>query len=168
MAAVEPARYLPAAGDRSRRPEPHPPARRQPDRLYLPRRDPVQPGQAARRGPGGTAGGPAQPAGIKLQRGGRRPRGRAGPAAGRPASRYAARSAAGPAGGHLGAAGRGIRPGPGRTAMTPFEILGLAADSQLTDDDVRAAWRRIAAATHPDRADGGDSEAFAAAAAAYT
>jgi curved DNA-binding protein CbpA len=52
--------------------------------------------------------------------------------------------------------------------MTPFEVLGLAADSQLTDDDVRAAWRRIAAATHPDRADGGDSEAFAAAAAAYT
>ena len=30
------------------------------------------------------------------------------------------------------------------------------------------AWRRIAAATHPDRADGGDPAAFAAAAAAYT
>jgi hypothetical protein len=29
------------------------------------------------------------------------------------------------------------------------------------------AWRRVAAATHPDRADGGDPAAFAAAAAAY-
>jgi hypothetical protein len=29
------------------------------------------------------------------------------------------------------------------------------------------AWRRIAAATHPDRADGGDPAAFATAAAAY-
>ena len=52
--------------------------------------------------------------------------------------------------------------------MTPFDVLGFAAGSQLTDDDIRAAWRRIAAATHPDRADGGDPDAFAAAAAAYT
>jgi curved DNA-binding protein CbpA len=52
--------------------------------------------------------------------------------------------------------------------MTAFDVLGLAASSQLTDDDVRSAWRRIAAATHPDRADGGDPEAFATAAAAYT
>jgi curved DNA-binding protein CbpA len=50
----------------------------------------------------------------------------------------------------------------------PFDILGLGADADLTDDDVRSAWRRIAAATHPDRADGGDPAAFAAAAAAYT
>jgi hypothetical protein len=50
----------------------------------------------------------------------------------------------------------------------PFAALGLAAASGLTDDDVRAAWRRVAAATHPDRADGGDPERFAAAAAAYT
>jgi DnaJ domain len=50
----------------------------------------------------------------------------------------------------------------------PFDILGLAADADLTDDDVRSAWRRVAAATHPDRADGGDPAAFAAAAAAYT
>jgi hypothetical protein len=50
----------------------------------------------------------------------------------------------------------------------PFSALGLAADPGLGDDDVRAAWRRVAAATHPDRADGGDPAAFAAAAAAYT
>jgi hypothetical protein len=40
--------------------------------------------------------------------------------------------------------------------------------ADLTDDDVRAAWRRVAAATHPDRADGGDPARFAAASAAYT
>jgi curved DNA-binding protein CbpA len=50
----------------------------------------------------------------------------------------------------------------------PFDILGLGADADLTDDDVRSAWRRVATATHPDRADGGDPAAFAAAAAAYT
>jgi len=50
----------------------------------------------------------------------------------------------------------------------PFAALGLAAWPDLTDDDVRAAWRRIGAATHPDRADGGDPARFAAAAAAYT
>jgi curved DNA-binding protein CbpA len=50
----------------------------------------------------------------------------------------------------------------------PFRALGLPARPDLTDDDVRAAWRRVAAATHPDRADGGDPARFAAAAAAYT
>ncbi|HEX9031881.1 MAG TPA: hypothetical protein VF834_08525, partial [Streptosporangiaceae bacterium] len=45
---------------------------------------------------------------------------------------------------------------------------GLDPAADLTDDDVRAAWRRIAAATHPDRADGGDPARFAAAASAYT
>ena len=50
----------------------------------------------------------------------------------------------------------------------PFAALGLPASRDLTDDDVRAAWRRVAAATHPDRPDGGDLAAFAAAAAAYT
>ncbi len=50
----------------------------------------------------------------------------------------------------------------------PFRLLGLTPDPELSDDDVRAAWRRAASATHPDRADGGDPEAFAAAAAAYT
>lgn len=52
--------------------------------------------------------------------------------------------------------------------MTPFDVLGLTASERLSDDDIRVAWRRIAAATHPDRADGGDPEAFARAAAAYT
>ena len=50
----------------------------------------------------------------------------------------------------------------------PFAILGLAARPDLTDDDVRSAWRRIAAAVHPDRTDGGDPARFSAAAAAYT
>jgi DnaJ domain len=49
-----------------------------------------------------------------------------------------------------------------------FSALGVQPDDELTDDEVRAAWRRIAAATHPDRPDGGDPERFAAAAAAYT
>ncbi len=49
----------------------------------------------------------------------------------------------------------------------PFGELGLPALAELTDDDVRAAWRRIAAATHPDREDGGDPVRFGAAAAAY-
>ena len=49
-----------------------------------------------------------------------------------------------------------------------FQALGLPASPELTDDQVRAAWRRVAAATHPDRGDGGDPAAFAAAAAAYT
>ena len=50
----------------------------------------------------------------------------------------------------------------------PFAALGLPPRANLTDDDVRAAWRRIATATHPDRADGGDPGRFAVAAAAYT
>ena len=50
----------------------------------------------------------------------------------------------------------------------PFAALGLPPRADLTDDDVRAAWRRIATATHPDRADGGDPGRFAVAAAAYT
>jgi curved DNA-binding protein CbpA len=49
----------------------------------------------------------------------------------------------------------------------PFLELGLPRRADLTDDDVRAAWRRIAAATHPDRDDGGDPARFGAAAAAY-
>ncbi|MBV9451200.1 MAG: J domain-containing protein [Streptosporangiaceae bacterium] len=53
------------------------------------------------------------------------------------------------------------------TGDNPFEALGLQARADLTDDDVRAAWRRIAAVTHPDRPDGGDASRFAAAAAAY-
>jgi len=54
------------------------------------------------------------------------------------------------------------------TTINPFAALDLPARADLSDDDVRAAWRRLAAATHPDRADGGDPARFAAAAAAYT
>jgi curved DNA-binding protein CbpA len=53
-------------------------------------------------------------------------------------------------------------------AADPFAVLGLPARPDLSDDDIRAAWRRIAAAVHPDRADGGDRARFAEAAAAYT
>jgi curved DNA-binding protein CbpA len=49
----------------------------------------------------------------------------------------------------------------------PFAALGLPDSPAPGDDDVRSAWRRIAAATHPDRSDGGDPAGFAAAAAAY-
>jgi curved DNA-binding protein CbpA len=55
-----------------------------------------------------------------------------------------------------------------RRPASPFAVLGLPARQGLADDDVRSAWRRIATATHPDRADGGDPERFAEAAAAYT
>ena len=53
------------------------------------------------------------------------------------------------------------------TDDNPFQVLDLPIRADLTDDDVRAAWRRIAAVTHPDRPDGGDASRFAAAAAAY-
>jgi len=52
-------------------------------------------------------------------------------------------------------------------ADNPFVALGLPARAGLADEDVRAAWKRIAAATHPDRDDGGDAARFGAAAAAY-
>ena len=58
-------------------------------------------------------------------------------------------------------------PRDGLLTDDPFLVLGLPARAGLTDDDVRAAWRRIAAATHPDREDGGDPARYAAAAAAY-
>jgi hypothetical protein len=51
--------------------------------------------------------------------------------------------------------------------MNPFDVLGLPARPDLTDEQVRAAWRAIAAATHPDRADGGDLARYTAASAAY-
>jgi hypothetical protein len=51
--------------------------------------------------------------------------------------------------------------------QNPFEALGLPARPDLTDEQVRAAWRAIAAATHPDRPDGGDLAAYTAASAAY-
>ncbi len=55
-----------------------------------------------------------------------------------------------------------------RPGEDPFALLGLPAEPEVSDDDVRSAWRRVAAATHPDRADGGDPDLFARAAAAYT
>ena len=51
--------------------------------------------------------------------------------------------------------------------MNPFAALGLPARLGLSDDEVRAAWRAVAARTHPDRDDGGDPAAYSAAAAAY-
>jgi hypothetical protein len=50
----------------------------------------------------------------------------------------------------------------------PFAILGLDPSPDVSDEDVRIAWRRAASETHPDREDGGDPARFAAAAAAYT
>jgi hypothetical protein len=49
----------------------------------------------------------------------------------------------------------------------PFAALGLPERPDLTDEQVRAAWRTIAAATHPDRRDGGDIAHYTAAASAY-
>jgi len=64
---------------------------------------------------------------------------------------------------------RGREPQMKRASQAdPFAALELLAEPDLTDDDVRSAWRRIAAATHPDRGDGGDPARFAEAAAAYT
>jgi hypothetical protein len=49
----------------------------------------------------------------------------------------------------------------------PFDALGLPTDPALTDEQIRAAWRQIAAATHPDRPDGGDLARYTQASAAY-
>jgi len=49
----------------------------------------------------------------------------------------------------------------------PFEALGLPARRDLTDEQVREAWRKVAAATHPDRPDGGDLARYTAASAAF-
>src|SRR5215469_1922316 len=53
------------------------------------------------------------------------------------------------------------------TAPDPFTVLGLPAGPGLSDEQVRAAWRSIATATHPDRPGGGDPARYAAASAAY-
>ncbi len=53
-------------------------------------------------------------------------------------------------------------------AADPFRALGLKPRPDLTDDEVHAAWRRTASATHPDREDGGDPQRFTEAAAGYT
>jgi hypothetical protein len=52
-------------------------------------------------------------------------------------------------------------------STNPFDALGLPTRADLTDEQVRAAWRAIATATHPDRADGGDVARYTAATAAY-
>jgi hypothetical protein len=52
-------------------------------------------------------------------------------------------------------------------STNPFAALGLPARNDLTNEQVRAAWRKIAAATHPDRRDGGDIARYTAAASAY-
>jgi curved DNA-binding protein CbpA len=51
--------------------------------------------------------------------------------------------------------------------VNPFTALHLPASPSLTDEQVRTAWRHAAAATHPDRPDGGNPAAYAAASAAY-
>jgi hypothetical protein len=53
------------------------------------------------------------------------------------------------------------------TMFNPFEVLGLPTAPDLDDEQVRAAWRAIAKATHPDREDGGDPAWYAQASAAY-
>jgi hypothetical protein len=46
-------------------------------------------------------------------------------------------------------------------------VLGLPVRADLSDAQVRTAWRNIAAKTHPDRPDGGDVATYTAAATAY-
>jgi hypothetical protein len=53
------------------------------------------------------------------------------------------------------------------TTPNPFTALGLPARPDLSDEQVRAAWRAVATATHPDRPDGGDHARYTAASAAY-
>ncbi len=53
------------------------------------------------------------------------------------------------------------------TTPNPFQALGLPERPDLTYEQVRAAWRQVPAATHPDRPDGGDLAAYTAASAAY-
>jgi len=49
----------------------------------------------------------------------------------------------------------------------PFAALGLPTRPGLTDAQVHAAWRQIAADTHPDRPDGGNLTRYTQASAAY-
>jgi hypothetical protein len=49
----------------------------------------------------------------------------------------------------------------------PFAALGLPERPDLDDETVRAAWRAIAVATHPDRPDGGDLARYTQATAAF-
>jgi hypothetical protein len=51
--------------------------------------------------------------------------------------------------------------------INPYHVLGLPTDPDLTDEQIRDAWLAIAAATHPDRGDGGDTARYSQASAAY-
>jgi hypothetical protein len=53
------------------------------------------------------------------------------------------------------------------TPPNPFQALGLPERPDLDNETVRSAWRAIAAATHPDRPDGGDLARYTQASAAY-
>ncbi len=46
------------------------------------------------------------------------------------------------------------------TGPDPFAALGLPARPDLADEQVRAAWRTVAAATHPDRPGGGNPASY--------
>jgi hypothetical protein len=52
-------------------------------------------------------------------------------------------------------------------AYDPFTALGLPVSADLTDEQVRDAWRAIATTTHPDLPNGGDPGRYSAASAAY-
>jgi hypothetical protein len=56
---------------------------------------------------------------------------------------------------------------PNPLAPNPFAVLGLPEWPDLDDETVRAAWRQIAAETHPDRADGGNLARYTQACAAF-
>jgi hypothetical protein len=51
--------------------------------------------------------------------------------------------------------------------VNPFDALGLPTRPDLTDEQVREAWRAIAAATHPDCEEGGDLPRYTQASAAF-
>jgi hypothetical protein len=44
----------------------------------------------------------------------------------------------------------------GDAGRDPFGALGLERRRELADDDVRAAWRRVAGANQPNQAHRGD------------
>jgi hypothetical protein len=56
---------------------------------------------------------------------------------------------------------------PGPLVPNPFAVLGLPEWPDLDDETVDAAWRAIAAETHPDRPDGGNLARYTQATAAY-
>ena len=56
---------------------------------------------------------------------------------------------------------------PNPYVPNPFAVLGLPEWPDLEDETVDAAWRAIAAETHPDREDGGNLARYTQATAAY-